>query len=151
VCGNTPEEKDRFTISVMGGASIVTHSFRIEVGNGSSGDDFYGEASKRAETSSTDTGRNDESGMTDFLISGTQPSATASRLVRISWILRRKKLLNCSTIAERQSCEGKRRPGLTRRNESTIRKRDFLPVDRIFDSRKEAFTSLIIVWRFSKV
>jgi hypothetical protein len=64
VCGNTPEEKDRFTISVMGGASIVTHSFRIEVGNGSSGDDFDGEASNRAEryatATATDTGRNDE-------------------------------------------------------------------------------------------
>jgi hypothetical protein len=101
VCGNTPEEKDRLIISVMGGASIVTHSFRIEVGNGSSGYDFDGEASNRAETSSTDTGRNNESGMTDFLISGIQSSATASRLVRISWIFRRKKLLICSTSAER--------------------------------------------------
>ena len=37
---------------MIGGASIVTHSFRIEVDNGSSGDDFDGEARKRAETSS---------------------------------------------------------------------------------------------------
>jgi hypothetical protein len=63
----------------MGGASLVTHSLRIEVGNGSSGDDFDGEASNRAETSSTDTGKNYESGMTDFLISGTIGNSIKAR------------------------------------------------------------------------
>ena len=56
VLQNSPEERERLTMSVMMGSRVVRHFLSIHVGRGSRGHDELGEAPMTFATSSEETG-----------------------------------------------------------------------------------------------